>query len=255
MNSTSSALVSRYPVGYAQTVGRRPNQEDCYGVSTLDSFVQEFGLLAVVADGIGGLADGQVASKAIVHSMFDLLGRLPATLPAADRLLKLAAAAQTSVLDINHQANARCGSTLVSVLIDNGQLAFLSIGDSRIYLLRSGALLQLNREHEVGPGHDENVALGYTEKTLDARRRAALTSYVGKENLAQIDRNTQPLQLLRGDRILLVTDGVFGTLSDSELTACLSAPAQQAAEQVIAAVSAKGLPHQDNATIVIVDFP
>ena len=246
---------SHHPFGYAQTVGMRPNQEDCYGVSTSDAFIQEFGILAVVADGIGGMADGQVASKAVVHSMFELLGQLPATDPAADRLLKLAAAAQSSVLDVNRRAQARCGSTLVSVLIDNDHLTFLSIGDSRIYLLRSGALLQLNREHEVGPGHDENVALGYTAETLDARRRAALTSYVGKENLTQIDRNTQPLRLLHGDRILLMTDGVFGTLSDSEMTACLSGPAQQAADQVIAAVSAKRKPHQDNATLVIVDYP
>ena len=254
MNQSDSAQPALYQTGYAQTVGTRPNQEDCYGVSTLDASVQQYGLLGVVADGIGGMEDGQVASRTVVHSMFDLLGRLSPDIPAADRLLRLAANAQNSVLAINRQAASRCGSTLVAILIKEDELSFLSVGDSRIYLMRSGALLQLNREHEVGPGHDENLALGYTNEELGAKRRGALTSYIGKENLAKIDRNTQPLRLLPDDRILLMSDGVFGTLSDSELTACLTGSARQAAEQVISAVSAKGLRHQDNATIVVIDY-
>ncbi|MGN0996458.1 MAG: PP2C family protein-serine/threonine phosphatase [Candidatus Ventricola sp.] len=243
-----------YRIGYAQTIGSRPNQEDSYGASTVETQIQERGLLAVVADGIGGLADGQVASGAVIRSMFSLFNELPRDMSAPNRLLRLAARAQSSVLDINQDAHAKCGSTLVTVLINGDHLSFLSIGDSRICLLRGGALLQLNREHKVGPGHDESMALGLARADIDARRRSALTSYIGKENLSQIDRNTRPLQLLHGDRILLMSDGVFGTLSSSELLSCMGAPAQQAAERVIAAVDGRRKPHQDNATIVIVEY-
>lgn len=253
-NHASAAQPSPYRVGYAQTIGKRPNQEDSYGASTSAAQILEKGLLAVVADGIGGMEDGQVASGAVVRTMFSGYAEQSRKMAPADRLLRLAASAQSSVLNINRGASARCGSTVVSILADGDQLSFLSIGDSRIYLYRGGALLQLNREHKFGSGHDENVALGYTDENIDARRRGAITSYIGRENLTQIDRNTQPLKLMHGDRILLMTDGVFGTLSAEELVACQDTPPQSSAERMIAAVEAKNMPHQDNATVVIVEY-
>ena len=245
---------SPYRVGYAQTIGNRPNQEDSYGASTSAAQIQEKGLLAVVADGIGGMEDGQVASGAVVRTMFSGYAEQSRKMAQADRLLRLAANAQSSVLSLNQSASSRCGSTVVSVLADGDQLSFLSIGDSRIYLYRGGALLQLNREHKFGSDHDENVALGYSDENIDARRRGALTSYIGRENMTQIDRNTQPLKLMHGDRILLMTDGVFGTLSADELVACLDVPVQSSAERMIAAVESKSKAHQDNATVVIVEY-
>ncbi len=255
VNRLSTAQSSSYRVGYAQTIGKRPNQEDSYGASTSDVQIQEKGLLAVVADGIGGMEDGQIASSAVVRTMFSGYSEQSKKMTLADRLLRLATSAQSSVLSINHSASLHCGSTVVSILADGDQLSFLSIGDSRIYLYRGGALLQLNREHKFGPVHDENVALGYTSDCIDARRRAAITSYIGRENMTQIDRNTQPLKLMHGDKILLMTDGVFESLCADELVACLGVEAQLAAEQVIAAVERKSIPHQDNATVVIVEYP
>lgn len=254
-NRVAAVQPPPYWVGYAQTIGKRPNQEDSYGASTSDAQIQEKGFLAVVADGIGGMEDGQVASGTVVRTMFSGYAEQSRKVAPADRLLRLAASAQSSVLTINRGASARCGSTVVSILADGDRLSFLSIGDSRIYLYRGGALLQLNREHKFGSGHDENVALGYTDESIDARRRGAITSYIGRENLTQIDRNTQPLKLMHGDRILLMTDGVFGTLSAEELVACMDVPAQSSAERMIAAVEAKNMPHQDNATVVIVEYP
>ena len=72
--------------------------------------------------------------------------------------------------------------------------------------------------------------------------------------MSQIDRNTQPLRLIHGDRILLMTDGVFGTLSEDELIQCMRCTVQEAAERIIAAVEEKNMTHQDNATVVIVEY-
>lgn len=254
IHHAGAVLPAHYRVGYAQTIGKRPNQEDSYGASTSEAQIREKGLLAVVADGIGGMEDGQVASSAVIRAMFNGHAEQSSEISASARLLRLVASAQNSVLEINRNAASRCGSTIVCVLAKGDELSFLSIGDSRIYLLRSGALLQLNREHKFGSGHDENVALGYTGESVDARRRAAITSYIGRENMSQIDRNTQPLRLIHGDRILLMTDGVFGTLSEDELIQCMRCTVQEAAERIIAAVEEKNMTHQDNATVVIVEY-
>lgn len=248
------SATSPYRVGYAQTIGKRPNQEDSYGASTSDAQIQEKGLLAVVADGIGGMEDGQIASSEVVRVMFRGYSEQSNTMSTSDRLLRLVANAQSSVLAINRSASSRCGSTVVSALANGDQLSFLSVGDSRIYLFRGGALLQLNREHKFGTGHDENFALGYTDEHIDARRKMAVTSYIGKENMSLMDRNTQPLKLMHGDRILLMTDGVFGTLSEEELIKYQNVPVQQTSEQIIAAVEEKNAKYQDNATVVIMEY-
>ena len=88
----------------------------------------------------------------------------------------------------------------------------------------------------------------------DARKRKALTAFMGKENLRLVDRNTAPMRLIRGDRVLLMSDGVFGTLTDDELISLMDLPPQAAADAVVRMVEAKRREHQDNATIVIVEI-
>lgn len=248
-------MESRYRVGFAQTIGSRENQEDSYCISNWQDgrMVSSRGLLAAVADGIGGMSNGQVASGTVVRNMCARFERQNLNMAMSDRLLELAAQGHQDVLKIV-QRGGNCGTTLVSVLIKDGQMVMLSVGDSRVSLYRSGMLLQLNREHVLGKESDEYSLLNNTSPTLDARKRKAITAYLGKPNLRLIDRTLNPMRLTPGDRLLLMSDGVFGTLSDDELIAAMQAPPAEAAQAVIQAVEAKGLPHQDNATIVIVEM-
>lgn len=248
-------LDSRYRVGFAQTVGSRDNQEDSYCISNwMDGkAVSSRGLLAAVADGIGGMSNGQIASGTVVRNMCARFERQNVNMALSDRLLELAAQGQQDVLNIV-QRGGNCGTTLVSVLIRDGQMVMLSVGDSRVSLYRSGMLLQLNREHVMGKESDEYSMLNHTTQNTDSRKRKAITAYLGKPNLRLIDRTLNPMKLMPGDRILLMSDGVFGPLSDDEIIAAMQAPPDQAAQAVIRAVEAKRLPHQDNATIVIVEM-
>jgi len=244
-----------FRVGHAQVVGARKNQEDSYVVSNLGDvmLIHEKGLLAVVADGIGGLDAGEVASKAVIDGMCARYSAQSGTQGVCERLLEMAGAAQRNVLNVARSA-PQCGSTLVSVLIQQRNMAFVSVGDSRICLYRAGALLQLNREHVLARDADEATVLANAPANTDARKRKALTAFMGKANLRLIDRNTAPMRLIRGDRILLLSDGVFGTLSDDELISMMDLPPQAAAEAAVQAVDAKRREHQDNATIVIVEI-
>lgn len=238
--------------GMAQTIGSRKSQQDslyCSDWTNAEAMATR-GLLAAVADGIGGLADGNIASGAAMKAMRARFLNGNAMGSMSDRLLELGAAAQQEVLAVNAQRTARSGSTLVTVLINNGNMVFLSIGDSRICLCRSGALLQLNREHVLGRINREKQAFGHA---IDpSKKPEALTSYLGQEGLQLIDRSLNPIRLVPGDRILLMSDGVFGTLSDAELLQHLRLAPQQAAESIITAVEQKQKPHQDNATVLVI---
>jgi protein phosphatase len=208
------------------------------------------GLVAAVADGIGGLVDGHLASQGAMQAIRSAFLEGSSDDSPSDRLLTYAAAAQKSVLQINQTSN--CGATLVSVLITGKTMQFLSIGDSRIYLYRAGALLQLNREHILRRTNEEKETFYGTGEKLTKKRAGALTSYLGKENLTLIDRSLQPITLLPGDRIALMSDGVFNTLSEREIMAHLRRNPETAAQEMIQDVDVHANPIQDNASVVVI---
>ena len=238
--------------GMAQTIGKRGQQQDSLYCSNWKDpgVLLTRGLLAAVADGIGGLEDGNLASMNAMQAIrATFLEGSPGD-PPSDRLLACAAAAQKSVVKLTETSN--CGSTLVSVLITGRTMHLLSIGDSRIYLYRAGALLQLNREHILRRENEEKEALYGTGETLTRKRAGALTSYLGKSNLTQIDRTLQPMKLLPGDRIALMSDGVFNVLSEQEIVNHLRKDPEAAAREMIQDVDLHDHPSQDNATVVVI---
>jgi serine/threonine protein phosphatase PrpC len=70
-------------------------------------------------------------------------------------------------------------------------------------------------------------------------------------DLEGVDRNTIPLKLQPGDTLLLLSDGVFGTLTEEEICACLTADVEESARRLEKAVSDHHRPHQDNFTAVL----
>ena len=248
-NSPTKRMLS---CGMAQTIGKRSEQQDslyCSNWKDPNALLVR-GLIAVVSDGIGGLKDGNIASQNAVQAIRSAFLQGNPGFAAPDRLLACAAAAQKSVLKVNESTNA--GATLVSVLITGRELHFLSIGDSRIYLYRAGALLQLNREHVLRRQNDEMEHFYGTGEKLTAKRAGALTSYLGKDNLTLIDRSLQPVKLMPGDKIALMSDGVFNTLSETEIMAHLLKTPEAAANDMIRDVEAHANPVQDNASIVVI---
>ena len=232
---------SPYTVGVAQTKGARPDQEDSCMVSDWQNSeaVQRRGLLAAIADGMDSLGDGRVASRALMRCFGETFAQMSGDMPAMEKLLELTARGQQEVLGINRSGKP-CGTTLAAVLIEGGTLSTLSVGDSRIALYRAGALLQLNREHVSGQGRK------------DGHRRCWVTSYIGMEGFHLMDRTLNPIRLMSGDRVLLMSPGVFETLDDDAIVQYLDRWPQSAAEAIVQAVKKRAEPHQDNATVVIV---
>lgn len=243
-------------VGNAQHIGTRESQQDSFGMSNLNDaqLMEEKGFLAVVADGMGGLSNGAQISGTVVDSMLKGFINQKGAIEPAMRLLMLVQDAQKKVLEMPMGASG--GSTVVAVLINGDKLYMISVGDSRIYLLRNGGLMQLTREHVYASDLDERASrreMSYSIALHDAQRKA-LTSYIGMPELEKIDRNLHPVTLVAGDKVLLVTDGVFGSMSDAELTSLMIGDAFGDAIGISNAVVAKQLPTQDNLTVVVIEY-
>lgn len=243
---------AQWQIAARQTIGKRENQEDSLCYSDIQNPQQ--GILCAVADGVGGMSDGQVASGAAAKLMLAEFRQGDPSVEPSRRLLNLVADAHREVLRLNQGASNASGSTLVSILIMDRDLFFASVGDSRIYLYRDGGLIQLNREHVLGPQADEQLLLGLRggDDMPDAKRRKAITAYLGKEDLRLIDRNIHPIKLYPGDRVLLMSDGVFGTLTEAQMINALQADVATAAESMIQLVNACQKTYQDNATVLII---
>ena len=201
---------------------------------------------------MGGLVNSGQVSGALIQCLTESYAPGGET-PPARQLQLLLGQAVAAVEDLLRDSTAQSGSTLVVCLIRSGGLSWLSVGDSRIYLWRSGGLVQLNQDHDFH--HDLTLLALQGDLTLEEAdrdpRRENLTSFIGRGFPRKVDWNPEPVELLPGDKVLLVSDGVYRALSQAELAACLEGGADTAADAIRTAVHKKQFPQQDNYTAVI----
>lgn len=240
-------------IGNVHGIGARQSQQDAFGVSSIanNKLVKEKGILAIVADGMGGLQNSGEISQTIVRSALKRFSESSGT--QRETLLMLGA-------NINGLANenftASTGTTFIAASLRDNLLDFISIGDSRIELCRNGTLLMLNRVHNYAADLDSSAARGLVSVTsaLNDPKRARLTSYVGMAEPSAVDMPVTPIQLGKGDKIIIMTDGVFGTLSDEQIAGALALPAPEAAQKLDALIREANNPNQDNYTAIIIEI-
>jgi serine/threonine protein phosphatase PrpC len=238
-------------IGKLHAQGKRASQQDSFFVSSVE-MLPALGLLAVVGDGMGGLADGDRVSQTAVSAMADHFYNMkgePMLLLLA--LLEHANRAVNNLLGSSGQNKS--GSTLAAGLVKNDKFYYTSVGDSRICLYRSGILYQLNREHIFR--NDLLLQSVNGEKTFQAtvsdKSGAGLTSFLGMGKLKYVDIPACPIDILPGDRFILMSDGVYNALSDDELKVHLNKAPEDAAQCIGSAIESKGYASQDNYTAVI----
>jgi serine/threonine protein phosphatase PrpC len=243
--------------GNAQHIGTRREQQDDFGFSDLNDqdFVNNGGVLAVIADGMGGLAMGREASRLAKQTMLRAYeAKTPEeSIPAA--LTRALEVANAAVYELSRQAGqeGEVGTTLVAAVIKDQELHWVSVGDSRIYLYRQGELFLLTTDHDYGRELARMAAAGeitWEEASSDPNRRA-LTSYLGIPQLLEVDRNSEPEFLEPGDLVLLCSDGLYGNLTEEEMADLLETHPQEAAELLVEATVQKNLVNQDNLTVAI----
>ena len=247
-----------YCFGNAQHIGERQQQQDSFGFSDSadESFSAHAGFLAVVADGMGGLAHGDAASRTAVRSF---LQHYKSKTTAESIPQALNRAIRAANVDVNTLATSlnQCGemgTTLVAAAMLGDELFWVSCGDSAIYLLRDGELTLLNTQHVYARILDERAARGEisNEEALGDRQREALTSHLGQPEMAEIDLSTNSFALRPADRLLLATDGLFKSIPEHEISALAAngGDIQSTCEGLVAAALEKRRRGQDNVTVV-----
>jgi serine/threonine protein phosphatase PrpC len=246
----------RFLPANAQHIGARHSQQDSFGFGDPENreFVAHGGFLAVVCDGMGGMEFGDAASRAATRAFLDAYQVKTAdeSIPVAlERSVRTANDA-VCTLSSSYGLSEGMGTTLVAAVFHDSSMYYISVGDSGLFLLRGGILQMINRPHVFANLLDAAVARG-TLSREDADHhpeRESLTSFVGTESLKEIDANVDPIPLAPGDAVMLASDGLFKTLSNSEMLACLNGNLLAWPDALVEKTIGKKREHQDNVTVL-----
>jgi serine/threonine protein phosphatase PrpC len=205
--------------------------------------------LLVVADGMGGHAAGEVASRMAVDGLLDSLSR--ASRGPYDLGVLLEAAVKqvnSAVYDAGTNPEHRgMGTTLTAALVVNSDLYVANVGDSRCYLLRNGHLKQITEDHSYVGEQVRSGALT-AEQARTHPQRNVITRAIGLEPTVEVDIFTEPIRA--DDRILLCSDGLYPLVPESELIEVLTDnKPDQACEDLVDRANANG--GHDNVTVAI----
>lgn len=239
-------------IGNAQDIGNREEQEDSF--STIKN---ENGTLAVLADGMGGFSAGKKASNLAVKTFLEEFAKTYEIHPINKFLINTTHISSAKVLDLAEVKGRKIGTTLIAVLINDERLHWVAAGDSIIYFYRNNELFALNEQHIYINKLKAAYEAGEIsrEEALNHPRRDQLTSYLGYEDFHEIDYGKSPIELKRGDKIILCSDGILDGLSEIELERILDKPLHPAetAEVILESVVQKQINNQDNATVIVIE--
>ena len=246
----------RFVAGNAQHIGARPQQQDAFGFSDPDDpkFVAHGGFLGVVADGMGGLTHGSEASHSAVQAFLNAYKRKSAGESIPKALTRCLGEANMGVLRVTQNAPAgeEVGTTLVAAVLHDHVLYWVSVGDSRIYLFRGRTLTQLTADHVYAQDLNRQAADGKISlsEALSHPERSSLTSYLGQQDLAHVDKNVHPLPIKDDDCVMLCSDGFYRALTEQELVTGFRNSPQTACDTLLGQAIAKNRRQQDNMTVI-----
>lgn len=247
-----------YDAVAATAQGGRDRQEDAVVLNFPVGAGHGF---AVLADGMGGHAAGNIASNIVVTEVFSELkmqGEDPASLEQ-----DINATLHAAIADANACIKyvSRCkpdrdvmGTTVLAPVLFEDRLYWISVGDSPLWLFRSNKLERLNADHSMAPEIDQMFHTGLIDAE-EARMhpdRHCLTSVLMGEEIAKIDYSEAPTRLQPGDVILAASDGLE-FLDDQEIIDIIRAyrhqPSAILAQALMDAIRTLGDPEQDNVAV------
>lgn len=240
-------------------------QRDCQEDALICDFPQGAGLgFAVLADGMGGHAAGDIASKIVVTEVFSELKLQSGDPNRLERnisdVLEDAASAANNCIQLHTSSEPGTegmGATLVAPVLISDHLYWVSIGDSPLFLFRGGMLVQLNEDHSMAPQIDYLVRSGLMtpETAQNHPDRQCLTSVLSGQQIPRIDCPQAPVKLRDGDIIVVASDGLQ-FIEDDEIAVLLANHKDNTSAE-ISAVLLRALtdlndPDQDNVTFCVI---
>jgi serine/threonine protein phosphatase PrpC len=227
--------------------GGRERNEDRMGYA----YTRESGMF-VLADGMGGHPEGAMAAQLALQTMSAYFQKaanptvrevpefLSSALMAAHHQI-IRYAAEKGMLDTPR-------TTLVAAVMERGNMHWVHCGDSRLYIVRDGELLTRTRDHSY---MEQQAHLGRATQNIN---RNILFTCLGSPAKPVFDLSG-PLQLKEGDRVLLCSDGLWGTVKDSEVAHELASnPLEQSVPELVEMALKRGGPRCDNVTVLAMEW-
>jgi protein phosphatase len=245
--------------GYAKTdVGRkRKSNEDAF-------FLDDDLGLYVVADGMGGHAAGEIASREAVDTVYGMVKRGVARMPplidpvsdddsrAVRRLLESAVQAATyfvySMAEIDRDKSGM-GTTISALLVLGNYAVTAQVGDSRIYRVLGGHVEQMTEDHTLVAWQVKQGLIS-AEEAERSPQRNVITRAVGNREYVQVD--TRQIELVSGARFLLCSDGLHGYLKDDDIAPIVALGGDRSVDKFVALANERG--GKDNITAILLEL-
>ena len=212
--------------------------------------------LIAVADGMGGHAAGEVASRIAIEVLQTLVPALVATDIDEDSVEDLlmhslhSIDSEISVVTDEEIEKRGMGTTLTVLLIRDKYISLLHVGDSRCYRLRGNTLEQLSNDHTVIQELLDQGAISMTEAAEHPQRSMLTQALRGDGDVTPV---LQMYEVKKGDRYLLCSDGLSGVLTEKEIKIGLKkSDKDEAVKFLVDATYVNGAP--DNITVLIADI-
>jgi serine/threonine protein phosphatase PrpC len=233
-------LTMRYAARSDRGLIRHGNQDSVYAGPRL----------LAVADGMGGMAAGDVASNIVIAALAHLDEDVPGNAPV-DALKLAVESANQQIRDAVDQNPAMegMGTTLTGLLFGGSKIGLVHIGDSRAYLLREGEFVQVTRDDTYVQLLVDEGRITAEEANTHPQKSLLMRALDGRD----ADPEYSVRQAVPGDRYLLCSDGLSGVVSDETIAATLReySDPNQCAERLIQLALRGGGP--DNITVIVAD--
>lgn len=243
-------------------MGDRPHQEDAVYISTADDPSGEPAnrILAVVCDGMGGMTNGGLASATAIQMIKDAFEQVKheKTVNIPNFLISGIKSIDKTVYEIPRENGRGSGTTMVAVIIEDNQLYWASVGDSRIYVWHDGEIRRVSRDHNYMMRLQEMVNQGLLsqEEADSNRQKEALISFLGIGDVSLMDVNAEPFEMQNGDIVLLSSDGMTKVLSEDQIADILKEDisVQEKAEKLVETSVNINVRLQDNTTVAVLQY-
>jgi serine/threonine protein phosphatase PrpC len=207
------------------------------------------GVIAIVADGMGGHSAGEVASRIATDVIKEVFYKTDDEATASLRTAFTVANQEIHSASLNDTALAGMGTTCTALVLQNGSAHCAYVGDTRLYLIRAGEIYAMTEDHSAVM---EMVHLGLI--TLEEARhhedKNVIIRALGSQPEVEVSVWKKPFPVREGDRFLLCSDGLSDLVGDEEIKqAVLAGDSHSSSENLIALAKARG--GHDNVTVGI----
>jgi serine/threonine protein phosphatase PrpC len=231
----------------------RPNNEDYLDFwESPDPLVREKqGSVALIADGVGGMDNGEVASRTAVEAAMKDFQEAPGDMKPYTLLRRMftAACAQVHEKGVREFKGRKMATTLVAAIFRDGAVNVANVGDTRSYFIRQKTIKRLTTDHSA-TSVPVKLGLMLERQAMASASRSELTRSLGAEPFCQPDFATQLLH--HGDFVLQCTDGLHSCVLDEEMREiiCRSHPFD-ACKELLALALKRGA--DDNITMQLIE--